>query len=93
MTSENEAAGVGEIDFKSLIMGLSGVALHHLGETKASGGNPELVSLPMARQNIEIIAMLAEKTKGNLTAEEEGMIQQVLLDLRMRFIECSKRKG
>jgi len=89
---QNSSENMGEIDFKSLILGLSGVALHHLGETKASEGQPDLVNFPLARQNIEIIAMLAEKTKGNLTSEEEGMIQQVLLDLRMRFIECTKRR-
>lgn len=89
MAEDNPNSDGSEIEFKELILGLSGAALHHLGETKAS---IESLNFPMARQNIEIIAMLVEKTKGNLTADEESMIQQVLLDLRMRFIEKSKSR-
>lgn len=74
-------------------MGLSGAALHYMGETKSAPGTANAVNLPLARQNIEIIAMLAEKTKGNLNGDEESLIHQVLLDLRMRFIEKSKTKS
>ncbi len=81
---------VNSIDFKSLLLGFSGAALHYLGETKGSQGSSESQNLGLARQNIEIIALLAEKTKGNLTSEENSLIQQLLLDLRMRFIEKSK---
>lgn len=87
--SQQSASELADIDFKGLVMGLSGAALHHLGETKTQPSNGVL-NLPLARQNIEIIAMLSEKTKGNLTLDEEAMIQQILLDLRMRFVEKSK---
>lgn len=87
---KNEQSEMPEVDFKGLIMGLSGAALHYMCETKQSPGGANTVNLPLARQNIEIIAMLSEKTKGNLNADEEALMQQVLLDLRMRFIEKSK---
>lgn len=80
---------IADIDFRGLILGLSGAALHHLGEVRSNGGADGRPNFSLARQNIEIISMLFEKTKGNLTSEEESMIQQTLLDLRMRFIEKS----
>lgn len=86
---KDEAAEISEVDFKGLILGLSGAALHYMCEMKQSSPT-NTVNLPLARQNIEIIAMLSEKTKGNLSADEEALMQQVLLDLRMRFIEKSK---
>lgn len=87
---KNSESNLGEVDFKGLIMGLSGAALHYLGDTKGAVGAPNSKNLPLARHNIEIIAMLSEKTKGNLSPDEEALIQQVLLDLRMRFIDKSK---
>ena len=85
----DETSHISEVDFKGLILGLSGAALHYMCEMKQT--SPAItVNLPLARQNIEIIAMLFEKTKGNLSPDEEALMQQVLLDLRMRFIEKSK---
>jgi hypothetical protein len=77
------------IDFKGLVLGFSGAALTYLGQIKSAGD--KAASLPLARQNIEILSLLSEKTKGNLTKDEESMLQQVLLDLRMRFIDASKK--
>ena len=48
--------------------------------------------LPLARQAIDLIAMLEDKTKGNLSGDEERLIGQILFDLRMRFVEQSKSK-
>lgn len=79
----------GAVDFRGLVLGFSGAALHYMGESPAAGEKPAL-NMPLAHQNIEILALLAEKTKGNLTDEEERLLQQLLLDLRMRFIEKSR---
>lgn len=85
--STGENSGV--VDFRGLVLGFSGAALHYMGESPAVGEKPAL-NMPLAHQNIEILALLAEKTKGNLSDEEERLLQQVLLDLRMRFIEKSR---
>jgi len=45
--------------------------------------------LPLAKQTIDLIGMLKEKTKGNLTSEEEKFIDQVLFDLRMRYVKVA----
>jgi hypothetical protein len=80
------------IDFATFVLSLSHSALMHLGEAP----NPETgkveKNLAMARQSIDLIGMLEEKTKGNLTGEEERLIGQILYDLRMRFVELTKSK-
>lgn len=80
------------IDFTTLILSLSHSALMHLGDAPdpASGGLN--VSLPLARQSIELIAMLQEKTRGNLSGDEERMLSQALFDLRMRYVEVTKSR-
>lgn len=77
------------VDFRGLILGFSGAALHYLGESAIEGEKP-VENMPLAHQNIEILALLAEKTKGNLSDEEESLLRQILIDLRMRFIEKSR---
>ena len=85
-------ADLPSVDFATFVLSLSHSALVHLGQAP----NPETghvdQSLPMARQTIDLIAMLEEKTKGNLTGDEERLIGQILFDLRMRYVELSKSK-
>jgi hypothetical protein len=47
------------------------------------------VDLQLARQSIDVLTLLREKTRGNLTVEEEQLFTSVLTDLRMRFVEKS----
>ena len=78
------------VDFSTFVLSLSHSALVHLGEAP----NPETgmlqKNLVLARQTIDLIAMLDEKTKGNLTGDEERLLGQILFDLRMRYVELSK---
>ena len=80
------------IDFSTFVLSLSHSALMHLGQAP----NPETGAvernLPLARQTIDLIAMLEDKTKGNLSGDEERLMSQILFDLRMRFVELSKVK-
>ena len=81
------------IDFSTLVVSLSQTALVHLGDAPDphDGANaPPAPDLPLARQTIDMLSMLQEKTKGNLTGSEERLLDQVLYDLRMRFVERSK---
>jgi hypothetical protein len=81
------------IDFSMLILSLSQTALVHLGEAEdpeAPAGAKRQRNLPLARQTIDMLGMLQEKTKGNLSGSEETLIDQILYDLRMRFVEVSK---
>ncbi|MFH1263332.1 MAG: DUF1844 domain-containing protein [Pseudomonadota bacterium] len=83
--------GGGQIDFSAFVMSLSTSAAIHLGLVEDPISKKRGVSLELARQDIDILEMLAEKTKGNLVGEEAEMMEQVLYELRLRFVESSKR--
>lgn len=80
------------IDFSTFVLSLSHSALMHLGEAPNPENGKVEKNLPLARQTIDLISMLEEKTKGNLTGDEERLIGQILFDLRMRYVELSKSK-
>jgi len=78
------------IDFTTFVLSLSHSALMHLGEAPDPDTSQLARNLPLARQTIDLISLLEEKTKGNLTGDEERLIGQILFDLRLRFVEKSK---
>ena len=81
------------IDFSTLVVSLSQAALVHLGDAPDPHADPDARGAPdlaMARQTIDMLGMLQEKTKGNLSGSEERLLDQVLYDLRLRFVERSK---
>lgn len=79
-----------EIDFITFILSLSTQAMCFLGQIP----NPEnklcQVNLPLAKQTIDIINMLLEKTKGNLESKEEKMLDEILYNLRLVYVEKVK---
>jgi hypothetical protein len=80
------------VDFSGLILGFSSAALYYLGENSLEGRPLGSKSLPLAKQNIDIILMLREKTKGNLSADEEKLMQQLIIDLQLKLVEASNPK-
>lgn len=87
------AAAPGEIlplDFNILVLSLNTSALIQLGEAEGASGESE-TNLSMAQQTIDMLGILEEKTRGNLTGEEERLLHQVLFDLRMRYTRKVKR--
>ena len=87
-TSTQEAL-LPEIDFTHFILSLSSSALIQLGEIQDPFTKKSAKNLPLAKQTIDLIGMLKEKTKGNLTPEEEKVIDYVLYDLRMRYVKAA----
>ncbi|MGH7439693.1 MAG: DUF1844 domain-containing protein [Polyangiaceae bacterium] len=81
-----------QVDFATFVLSLSHSALMHLGEAPDPETGSVQKNLPLARQTIDLIAMLEEKTRGNLVGDEERLIGQILFDLRLRFVEQSKPK-
>ncbi|MGB9698880.1 MAG: DUF1844 domain-containing protein [Thermodesulfobacteriota bacterium] len=75
-----------EIDFSSFIFSLSTSALLHLGEVPDPTTQKREKNLPLAKQTIDILGMLKEKTKGNLTPDEEKLLENILTDLRWRYV-------
>jgi uncharacterized protein DUF1844 len=92
--SEAQAhADAGDISFGAFLMSLSTEALVHLGEMNdPSGGQPQ-PDLAMAQQLIDILGMLREKTRGNLDHDEQALLDAVLFDLRMKYVEIARRNG
>ncbi len=86
MTTEHNKDMVTEMNFSGLILGFCSAALSYLGYGDAQAEK----NLTLAKQNIDILEILSLKTKGNLNADEERLIQQVLKDLRMKFVEAAK---
>jgi hypothetical protein len=79
-----------EIDFSSFIFSLSTSALLHLGEVPDPETQERQKDLPLAKQTIDILGMLWEKTKGNLNPEESKMLETILADLRWRYVREAK---
>jgi hypothetical protein len=77
------------LNFSALILSLSTSVLVNLGELPDPVSNEKEINLPLAKQSISIIEMLKEKTKGNLTQDEERLIGNMLYDLRMKYVEAA----
>jgi hypothetical protein len=77
-----------QLTFAAFVLSLASSAAIHFGDLPdpMSGASSE-PNLDGASQMIEILALLEQKTKGNLTAEERQLLEQILYELRMRFIE------
>lgn len=81
-----------EVDFSSFIFSLSTSALIHLGSIQNPISKKTEKNLPLAKQTIDLLGILQDKTKGNLTKEEEEFLNNILYDLRMRYVKESKVK-
>ena len=94
MTASNPEGGDGDelpaIDFATFILSLSHSALVHLGDAPDPSGAPARRDVTMAKQTIDLLGVLQEKTEGNLSGEEERLLAQVLYDLRMRYVEVTR---
>jgi hypothetical protein len=81
-------------DFAALVVSLGSSALFHLGQVAdPTTGEPGQQDLGLARQTIDLVEILQEKTRGNLTPEEEHLLQSLLTDLRMRYVEAGRQAG
>jgi hypothetical protein len=77
-----------EINFINFLFSLSTSVLIQLGEIQDPVSEEIAKNLPLAKQTIDLIGMLKEKTKGNLTPDEEKLIENILYDLRIRYVKA-----
>ena len=85
--SDDEAhEALPSLDFSTFLLGIIGSAYVHLGDAPSPEGQAEQ-DFELARQNIEILDLLHDKTKGNLTGDEERLLDQALTDLKSRYAE------
>lgn len=81
------------LDFCTFVLSLSHSVLVHLGDAPNPVDGKQAVSLPLARQTIDLLGLLEVKTAGNLTGEEERILGQTLYDLRLRYVEVARHHG
>jgi hypothetical protein len=81
-------ASLPEITFPSLLLSLSTSALIQLGEIQDPVSKQTVKNLPLAKQTIDLIGMLKEKTKGNLTSDEEKLMENILYDLKLMYVKA-----
>ena len=79
------------VDFHTFVLSLGSSALLHLGELEHPDVGAPQKDLPLAKHTIDILVMLEEKTRGNLTPAEEKLIGSLLYDLRLRYVEAQKK--
>jgi hypothetical protein len=84
------AAPMGEMSFATFMVSLSTQALVHLGEMPDPQSGQLAGDLPAAEQLIDLIAMLEDKTRGNLDEGETQLVQSILFELRMRYVERAR---
>jgi len=78
------------LSFTAFVLSLASTAAIHFGDLPDPvSGKPAEKNLEGAAQMIEILALLDQKTRGNLTAEERQVLEQVLYELRLRFVDAS----
>lgn len=75
-----------EINFATFVASLNASALLHLGAIEDPASGTKDKNLPMAKQTIDILSMMQEKTAGNLSQEEENLLKNILYDLRIMYV-------
>jgi hypothetical protein len=90
VTAEAPTPAFPPVDFPTFVLSLGSSALLHLGEIENPNDGASQKDLPLAKHTIDILAMLEEKTKGNLSNAEERLMESLLYDLRLRYVEALK---
>lgn len=80
-----------DMTFGTFLVSLSTQVLLSLGEIPDPMTGQRTRDLPAAQQLIDIIGILRDKTRGNLDRDEEGLIESILFDLRMKYVEIARQ--
>jgi hypothetical protein len=81
------------VDFSTFVLGLASNALVQLGVAPDPETGTTTSNLVLARQSIDILGVLHEKTRGNLDDSERRLLEAMLYDLRLKFVETRKAAG
>lgn len=88
--SDNEQTfALPKIDFSTFVLSMNSSALVQLGLIDDPASGQKTKNLPLAKQTIDMLAMLEEKTKGNLTDDEEKILTNILYELRMLYVKAT----
>ena len=81
------------MDFSTFVLSLGSSAMINLGEVPAPDGQKPPIDLDAAKQIIDILGLLQEKTAGNLLEAEEKLLSGLVYDLRIKFCDAKAAKG
>jgi hypothetical protein len=81
------------VDFSTFVLSLGSSALMHLGELENPESGKPQKDLVLAKHTIDLLSMLQAKTKGNLNAQEDKLLESLLFDLRLRYVSAAKGSG
>ena len=88
--SENQQEPAG-VTFIGFVLSLAHTAAVHFGDVPdPATGNASQANPAAARQIIDILVLLEQKTRGNLTAEERQLLEQIVYELQLRYVEATK---
>jgi hypothetical protein len=79
-----------EMNFSTFVISLNASALMHLGLMEDPTQGEKVKNLELGKQTIDILVMLEEKTRGNLSPDEKKLLQTILYDLRINYVKQSK---
>ena len=79
-----------QVDFSTFIMSLTSSAFYHLGDMPDPSTGKKEVNLPAVQQTIDMLAMLREKTKGNLKEDEKKLLEQLVYELQVKYVAKTK---
>jgi len=80
-----------KIDLPTFFLSVASAAFRGLGFSENGQMDGE-INLELAKQNIDLLELMDEKTKGNRTSDEDQLIQQLLFQLRLKYVEIEKSK-
>lgn len=80
-----------KIDLTTFFLSISSAAYIGLGVVPSKPGGVPKIDLELARQNIDLLELMAEKTQGNRTADEDRLIEQLLFETRLKYLEHTKK--
>lgn len=87
----NPEQSLAPLDFSTFVLSLASSAMVNLGIVDGPDGQKGVVDLPAAKQIVEILGILEEKTRGNLDDAEEKLLKSLLYDLRVQYCDAQKR--
>jgi len=87
---QSSPVSLGPVDFSTHVLSLASSALVAMGKMPPPGGDTLQKELETAKHLIDVLGMLESKTKGNLDESEEKLLQSLLYDLRVAYVDASK---
>jgi hypothetical protein len=81
-----------ELTFGTFVVSLASSVVFHLGEAPSPETGKVEVNLPLAKQTLDLLALLQDKTRGNLNEEETRLLQSLIYDLRLRYVQATQAR-